>query len=291
MAPRGSPVVKFALTFGQLNPVVWLDVAREADRVGFESLWLSEHLVIPVAMAGSPFAGETHPPVPPETPVYDAAAYLAHLAALTERVRLGTYVYLLGIRHPFISARAFATLDLVSGGRAVLGVGSGWLASEWEAVGLDPATRGARLDEAIGVCRRLWVEPVIEHHGTHFDFAPVAFEPKPLQQPVPIHVGGESARALRRAAQLGDGWLGMRHTPESAAARVAELRTLLDAAGRPASALEITVSGACESRADRLAWERAGVDRLIVSPWRRSAEAVGAITTFAGRRIGGDGNG
>jgi probable F420-dependent oxidoreductase len=275
--------VKFAVTFGRLNPKIWVEAAQLADQLGFDSVWLPEHLVIPVAMAGSPYPGEEHPPVPPETPIYDAVGLLCHVAALTERVRLGTYVYLLGIRHPFVSARGFATLDLLSGGRAMLGAGAGWLESEWHAVGLDPGTRGARLDEAIGVCRRLWTETHVEHHGKFFDFAPVAFEPKPVQRPVPIHIGGESPRALSRAARLGDGWIGMAHTPDSAARQVGELRRLLAAAGRSEDALEVTVGGACDTPADVVRWEEAGVDRLIVSPWQRSKEALGAMTGFAAR--------
>ena len=133
--------MKFAVTFGRLNPAFWLDVAMLADDLGFESIWLPEHLVFPLEMRGQLNPGEEHPPVPASTPVYDAGAYLSFIAAKTSRIRLGTFVYLLGIRHPFVGARAFATLDVVSGGRAEVGVGAGWLVNEWEAVGLDPRTR------------------------------------------------------------------------------------------------------------------------------------------------------
>ncbi|MHB8219326.1 MAG: TIGR03619 family F420-dependent LLM class oxidoreductase [Acidimicrobiales bacterium] len=273
--------MKFGVTFGTVAPPHWLDVARTADRLGYESLWLPEHLVLPLTMTGSPFEGIDHPPLPAETPVYEPIAYLSYVAGLTARVRLGTYVYLLGIRHPFASARGWATLDIVSGGRAMAGVGAGWLAAEWEAVGLDPRSRGGRLDEAIGICRQLWTEPSIEHHGHHFDFGPVAFEPKPVQRPIPIHVGGESRVALERAGRLGDGWLGMAHTPESAASSAARLRRAAIESGRPAGAVEVTVSGSCDTAADLAAWEAAGVDRLIVRPWTRSSDAVEAMTRFA----------
>jgi len=273
--------MKFGVTFGTVGPAHWLDVARAADRLGYESLWLPEHLVLPVEMTGSPFQGKGHPPLPAETPVYEPIGYLSYVAALTTRVRLGTYVYLLGIRHPFASARGWATLDIVSGGRAVAGVGAGWLAAEWESVGLDPRSRGGRLDEAIGICRRLWTEPEVEHHGSHFDFGPVAFEPKPVQRPIPIHVGGESSAALERAGRLGDGWLGMAHTPDTAALSVARLHRTAAECGRPPGAVEVTVSGSCDTDVDLAAWEAAGVDRLIVRPWARSADAVEAMTRFA----------
>lgn len=274
--------MKFAITFGQLHPAYWLEAVREADRLGYESAWLPEHLVFPVEMRGQLVPGEEHPPVPPSTPVYEPGAYLSFVAAQTTRIRLGTFVYLLGIRHPFVGARAFATLDVLSGGRAEVGVGAGWMTTEWEAVGLDPATRGRRLDEAIEVCKRLWTEEVIEHHGEFFDFAPVMFEPKPVQHPhPPIVVGGESDRALRRAARLGDGWIGMSHTPESVVPQVRKLRAFEEEYGRADRPVQVTVMGAVRESADLQRWAEAGVDRLIVVPWTRSREAVDGLRRFA----------
>jgi probable F420-dependent oxidoreductase len=276
-----------ALTFGQLNPAFWEQVAQEADALGYESLWLPEHLVFPLEIAGELIPGEEHPPVPPTVPIYEPCAYLSFLAAKTERIRFGTFVYLLGIRHPFVSARGFATLDIVSGGRALCGVGAGWLTTEWEAAGLDPSTRGRRLDEAIDVVRKLWTEETISHDGEFFPFAPVAFEPKPpTPGGPPILVGGESKRALRRAAEKGDGWLGMAHTPESAAERRAELRRLAEAAGRNPDEIEVTVMGVVEREPDLDRWEEAGVDRLIVTPWSRSREAVAGIRRLAALSAG-----
>jgi probable F420-dependent oxidoreductase len=276
--------LKFAVTFGQLNPAFWLDAAVAADELGFESIWLPEHLVFPVEMRGQLVPGEEHAPVPASTPVYDACAYLSFIAGRTTRIRLGTFVYLLGIRHPFVGARAFATLDVVSGGRAEVGVGAGWLVNEWEAVGLDPKTRGRRLDEAITVCKRLWTDEVIEHDGEFYDFAPVMFEPKPVQKPhPPVLVGGESDRALARAARLGDGWIGMHHTPDTVSLQVKKLRELLQTGSRDGDTFTITCSSLAKDAEDIEAWERAGVDRLIVTPWKRSPEAIEAMKTFAER--------
>jgi len=274
--------LKFAVTFGRLNPVFWLDAAVLADELGFESIWLPEHLVFPVEMHGQLVPGEEHPPVPASTPVYDAGAYLSFIAARTTRIRLGTFVYLLGIRHPFVGARAFATLDVVSGGRAEVGVGAGWLVNEWQAVGLDPRTRGRRLEEAIAVCKRLWTEDVIEHHGEFFDFPPVMFEPKPVQKPhPPVLVGGESDRALERAARLGDGWIGMHHTPESVALPVKKLRDHLGMYPEKRAGFTITCSGLVTHPDEVQVWSDAGVDRLIVTPWKRSPEALDSMKRFA----------
>jgi probable F420-dependent oxidoreductase len=274
--------VKFGVALGRLNPAFFVPVVDEAERLGFESVWLPEHLVCPIEMGGSPFPGQEHPPVPPSTPVFDAFAYLSFLAGRTQNLRLATHVYLLGLRHPFISARAIATLDIVSGGRAIVGIGAGWLGTEWEAIGLDFASRGRRVDEALDVCRRLWTDEVIEQHGEFFDFGPVMFEPKPVQKPhPPVIVGGESGAALRRAARAGDGWVGMDHTLESVAASIARLRALREEAGRADQPFEITVGGPVSSEDDIKRWEDAGVDRLICSPWRRSPEAVDGLRAFS----------
>jgi len=276
--------VDFGLALGRLNPAVYLEVTREADRLGFESVWLPEHLVLPRTMSRSPRPGETHPPVPPDIPVFDAFTYLGFLAGATERIRLATHVYNIGLRHPFVAARAVQTLDLVSGGRAIFGVGASWLEEEWIAAQLDFSTRGRRVDECIEVCKRLWSEHEVAHHGEFFSFDTVLFEPKPIQKPwPPILVGGESPAALRRAAASGDGWVGITHTVESVAPQIETLRNLLAEQGRTLDGFEIVLGGPVESPADAQRWADVGVTRLIVSPWRRSAEAVAGLREFAER--------
>ena len=116
-------------------------------------------------MGGSPRTGDGHPPIPPETPTYDVFVSLAMVAAVTSRIRVGTNVYNIGLRHPFIVARAVASLDVLSNGRLDFGIGASWLAEEWEAVEIDFENRGRRIDETIDVCRRLWSEDAVEHQG------------------------------------------------------------------------------------------------------------------------------
>jgi probable F420-dependent oxidoreductase len=274
--------IRVGVPLGMLHPRSWVEVAEAADRLGYESVWIPEHLVLPVAATGSPYHGSDHPPVPPDLPVFDAFGYLAYLAGRTERLRLGTHVYNIGLRHPFVTARAVATLDVVSGGRVELGVGASWLAAEWDAVGLDFATRGTRVDEALEVCLRLWTDDVVEHHGRHFDFAPVMFEPKPVQRPHPrIHVGGDGPAALRRAATVGDGWIPMNHTLEQVPAAVDRLAELRERAGRPGR-VEVTLAASIESVDDLDRYADAGVDRVLVRPWARSREAVDGLRRFAG---------
>jgi probable F420-dependent oxidoreductase len=274
--------VKFGVALGALNPHFHLDATLEAERLGFESVWLPEHLIFTRTMTNSPHPGEDIPPVPPTAPIYDAFAYLGYLAGRTERVRLGTHVYNIGLRHPFTAARGAQTLDILSGGRFEFGIGASRLKEEWDVTELDFASRAGRVDEAIEACKKLWTDETVSFHGEFFNFDEVVFEPKPVQKPwPPMLVGGESKAALRRAARLGDGWIGMAHTFESAATSIATLRTLLAEHGRDAATFQIVLGGPITSVDDVRRWEDLGVTRIIVSPWRRSPEAVEAMQRFA----------
>ena len=278
--------IKVGTSVGMLNPRYFEDVAVAADELGYESLWMPEHLVFPQQMAGSPFlaqAGEaSHPPVPPETPLFDVFSYLSFLAGRTSRIRLGTNVYLMGLRHPFIAARSIQTLDIVSGGRAEVGVGAGWLRSEWEAVGMDPGTRGRRLDEVLQVCKRLWTEETVVHKGEFYQFDEVMFEPKPVQRPhPPIHIGGESTAALRRVARYGNGWYGIGHTLTTIKPVLAKLREIVATEGRDPDQLEIITACDVSSWDELRRWEDLGVTRLVVCPWRRGKDSVAGLQRFA----------
>jgi probable F420-dependent oxidoreductase len=277
---HGGTAVKIGISLGTLNPTLWVEATREADRLGFESVWMPEHLVIPVALTGSPHAGDEHPPIPANVPVFDVFTYLAFLAGQTEQIHFGTQVYNIGLRHPFIVARAVTTLDVISGGRVELGIGASWLAAEWEALGLDFGTRGRRVDEAIDVCQRLWRDEVVEHHGEFFDFPPVMFEPKPTRSGgPPLHIGGDGPAALRRAATVGDGWIPMNHTLEeipAAARRIARLRS---DAGRTGN-VEITLGGGAGLDELRRCADM-GIGRALVKPWRSSKDALESLRRFA----------
>lgn len=183
------------------DPKYYPEVAAKAEEVGFESVWLPEHLILPTAFP------DTHRPIAPETPFLDP--FVAHgvAAGRTKKVLLGTGVYILPLRNPFVTARAVATLDYLSNGRAVLGCGIGWLEKEFEVVGETWTNRAGRTREIVEILKRLWTEDVIEHHGKYYDFGPVKFEPKPVRKPrPPILMGGNAPAALRRAAEIGDGW-------------------------------------------------------------------------------------
>jgi probable F420-dependent oxidoreductase len=272
--------MKIGIALGTVRPDRWGEVTEEADRLGYESVWLPEHLVIPVDTAGSPYAGAEHPPVPPDVQVHDAFAFLCYLAGRTRQIRFSTHVFNIGLRHPFVTARAVTTLDVVSGGRAMFGVGASWLEAEWAAMGLDFTSRGRRVDEAIALCQQLWSERVIEHHGEFFDFDPVMFEPKPVQEPwPPIHIGGDGPAALRRAATVGDGWIPMNHTVDQIPPDAARIAALREKAGR-AGTVEITMGIGADLDSLRAAAE-AGVGRALVRPWTRGSETIDGLRRFA----------
>jgi probable F420-dependent oxidoreductase len=270
-----------------LRPEHMATVAEQAERLGFESVWVAEHLVFPTIIRSRyPYSAEGVPPINPATPLLDPLLVLMQIAARTERIRLGTNVYILPLRHPLAVARMAMTLDLLSNGRLLFGVGLGWLQEEFAAVGVDFASRGARAREYVRAIRALWTEPEPSFQGRYVAFGPVKFEPKPAQTPhPPIVFGGESAAALRRAAALGDGWYGVGHSPHSAGVQTARLRGLLAEAGRSAVSFEVTVShaGSELTRDDVERYAVAGVHRVVSLPWRRGRDAADGLARLAER--------
>lgn len=275
--------VKVGVPLFLLRPERMPEVAQRAEELGFESVWLPEHVIFPAEIRSPyPYAPGGRPPIVPTTPLLDPMVLLAFVAARTRRIRLGTNVFLPALRHPIASARMIVTLDLVSGGRLSLGVGAGWLAEEFVALQVDFATRGARLRECVRAWKVLWSDESPSFRGRFFCFERVKFEPKPVQKPhPPVVFGGESETALRRAAQLGNGWYGVRHTPESAARQVARLRALLAEYGRQDEPFEVTVSAGPVDELQCEEFARAGVHRVVVLPWQRDREAEERLEQLA----------
>ena len=267
----------------QVGPRAWVPITTAAEEAGFDSVFVPEHLIMPVAMTGKPGTPhEGEPPISGDTPAWDPLLQLAFLAARTESIRLGTNVFNLGLRHPFITARAITTLDLVSGGRVELGIGASWLSEEWQAMELPFETRGRRVDESMRIIQRLFTEDVIEHEGEFFAFQPVKFQPKPVQDPwPPMLIGGDSPAALRRAAELGDGWLPMAQTFETLPGNLARLHELREQYGRADRRFEVTVFRLGDDTLDGLRRiEALGVDRVLVAPWTSGRDAVDGIKRF-----------
>jgi probable F420-dependent oxidoreductase len=247
------------------DPDLLVAKATRAEELGFESLWRGDHLLLPARVADRyPHSASGAPPFEPSAPVLEVITVLAYLAQATKRIRLVTGVLVLPLREPVAVARAMQTLDTLSGGRAALGVGAGWLAEEFGFTGADFASRGERLDEAIALLRTLWREPLVSFHGRYTTIDAARFEPKPPQLGgPPIIGGGESPVALRRAATLCDGWYGHRPSAADAAHRVQALLAIRRRAGVP-EPFEITVRVPADiSRDDLARLEQAGVDRAV----------------------------
>jgi probable F420-dependent oxidoreductase len=274
------------------DPDVLIRKAQAAEKLGFESLWRGDHLLLPAAIRESyPHAAGGRPPFSPDAPVLDVLTVLAFLAQATSSIRLATGVLVLPLREPVAVARAVGTLDVLSRGRAMLGVGAGWLEEEFGFCGQDFATRNDRLDEAIALLRALWADAEIHHDGPAYPITSARFEPKPSQLGgPPIVGGGESPRALRRAALKCDGWYGHLGDAETAAERVEHLRELRRSRGL-AAPFEITVRVAPDATHDEIArLADAGVDR-VVAEIGSFEEPVGqadleAMARFADRHIG-----
>lgn len=282
--------MKVGVPLFRIRPEQAQAVACRAEALGFDSVWVPEHVVFPPRFGSRyPYAADGVPPITPDSPVLDPLMLLTHVAAATSRIRLGTNIYLVPLRHPLLAARAAVTLDILSGGRLTLGVGVGWLKEEFQALGVDFRTRGGRARECVRALRALWTEPEPRFHGRYFSFGPVKFEPKPVQKPcIPIVFGGETEAALARAAALGDGWYGVGHTPETARAQVQKLRALLERAGRARVPFEITASHRAPTltRDDVERYADAGVHRIAVVPWRRGREAEEALGRVADEVLG-----
>lgn len=203
------------------GPADLVAVARAVEGGGFDYLACCDHVAVPRRLA--PAMG---------TVWYDPVATLAHLAAVTERVRLLSHVAVVGLRHPLVTAKQYATLDHLSGGRLVLGVGAGHVREEFEVLGADFERRGAVLDEVVDALRAaLGPEEFPEHHGKAYDFAGLGQRPRPAQPSVPLWVGGSSPAAVRRAALKGDGWLPQGDPRDRLPAQIARLRQLREQAG------------------------------------------------------------
>jgi probable F420-dependent oxidoreductase len=198
------------------DPAPLIAVARRADELGYAWVPCSDHIA--VTKAAVPAMGPTW---------YAPATTLAFIAGFTQRVRLLTHVLVLPYHNPFDIAKQYATLDRLSGGRVILGVGAGHLRGEFRALNAPFDDRGAVTDEYIAIINTLWTEEEASHHGERFDFDGLHLAPRPVQQPrPPIWVGGNSRRAARRAAELGDGWVPWEVTPDEVGDRLDYVRGL-----------------------------------------------------------------
>jgi len=260
-------------------------VAETAEELGFESIWSIEHVCMPVSY-GSPYpynpTGKVEAPL--DAPIPDPLIPLAYLAARTERLRLATGVMVLPQRHPLQLAKTLATLDRFSRGRAILGIGIGWMREEFDALGLPFERRGARTTETVRAMRSLWKEGPSEFAGEFYRWSKLEQSPKPVRPGgVPIHLGGHTELAARRAARWGDGFMPQLDGPEEMKPLLEIMRAECERVGRSAAELEITAGSSHSlSLAEAKGYEAAGASRVFFVPSSRRAEKVAeALRRFA----------
>jgi probable F420-dependent oxidoreductase len=231
--------------------------ARRMEALGYDSLWASDHVVIPHRITSRyPYSPTGTFPLAPEVPFLEPLTTLALVAGVTERVRLGTSILVLPHRNPVLAAKMAATLDHLSGGRLVLGVGVGWMREEIELLGGDYDRRGAWSDEALAVMRACWREARTAHHGEFFSFDELGVFPKPTRGDIPILIGGHTPRALRRVVALGDGWHAAFITPDALRADIARLREECVRQKRPFERVTISVRAGLSLRSAPLGSDR-----------------------------------
>jgi probable F420-dependent oxidoreductase len=230
---------------GMRDPQAIRLVAEQAEAAGLDSVWAADHVVLPTGVSSLyPYHVDGDFLIPPEMPFMDQFTCLAYVAGITSKVKLGTAVNLLPLRHPLVVAKTVATLDVLSAGRVVLGVAAGWLAEEFDALGLPFKERGKMLDEGIEVLREIWTQPNASFAGEFYNFKNVAAHPMPAQKPYPpIWIGGHTKPVMRRAARVGDVWLPplFGTTPASLAASFESVREMAEQAGRPRNSVNLAL--------------------------------------------------
>jgi probable F420-dependent oxidoreductase len=271
--------MKFGMMFANVGPFVQPDeaafFASACEEVGIESIWTVEHVVVPAGyQAQYPYSPSGKMPGPENSPIPDPLIWLSYVAAATRTIKLGTGILILPQRHPAYVAKEVATLDVLSKGRVILGIGIGWLEEEFKALGIPFESRVARTEEACQALRTLWKPGANAFKGEHFAWDALESNPKPVQDRIPIVVGGHVKGAARRAARVGDGFFPMK-------TEGGRLEELLDAmgeecakVGRDPSEIEITTASPGNDLDAIRRLEDRGVSRLAIGPPGFDREAV-----------------
>ncbi|PKB70583.1 MAG: hypothetical protein BZY87_10045 [SAR202 cluster bacterium Io17-Chloro-G6] len=261
--------------------------AKKAEDLGFESLWMAEHPIIPVHTT-SKYGGTPDGSIPESmSDMADPFIGLAIASATTNKIMLGTSICLVPEHNPLIQAKQIAALDFHSGGRFIFGIGTGWLREETEIMGGDFDHRWTQARESIEAMKQLWTKDEAEYHGRYYDFPPVKVFPKPVQKPhPPVFLGGDAKNVFKRVVSYGDGWMPVRATTESIKAGRASLDELADAAGRDPKSIQILVFGA-SSREEIKQMEDAGADMATVRlPSTAPGEALPGLEKLAEEMLG-----
>jgi probable F420-dependent oxidoreductase len=263
-----------------------IGAAKKAEAIGVESLWTFEHVMIPVDYQSKyPYSPTGKMGAPPETNLVDPLIALATIAASTTKIRLATGVNILSQTNPLYLAKQSASLDFVSGGRFMLGVGIGWLREEFEALGVPFEKRGARFDDYVVAMRKIWSGEVVEHQSEFLSWSGFKSYPVPVQRPgVPIIIGGSKGKAFERIAKYGDGWYAPTGNVEQLAELLPPLKAACAAVGRKLSSVEISAMWipAVEGVEAVKRYADLGVSRLVVPTFAIGGTSIEAFDRFGG---------
>jgi probable F420-dependent oxidoreductase len=261
--------MKFGLMYANAGPFAFPEMlghlATTAERVGVESIWTVEHVVIPVGYKSTyPYDKSGRIPAPEQMPIPDPLIALAYAAALTKKLRLATGILILPQRHPLYVAKEVASLDVLSNGRVILGIGVGWLEEEFDALGIPFAERAGRTAEAVRAMRSLWKDEAEPFEGKYYKWGKLESHPKPVQKPgVPIVVGGHTELAARRAARYGDGFFPGVAEDEKLDWLLGIMREECKKVGRDASKIEVSAGRAAPSLDSVKRLQDQGVSRFM----------------------------
>ncbi len=241
------------------------DTARSAESLGFESLWMPEHPCIPVNY-GTPFPGSPDGKAPRQYwSSYDPFVALSFAASATRTLRIGTGICLVAQRDPIITAKEVASLDVLSGGRFLFGIGGGWLREEMELMGAHYERRWAQVKDRIAAMKKIWTEPEARYEGEFARFPPIKSDPKPVQKPYPpIHVGGNHPHGYKRVGEWADGWIPLRLTPAEVAEGREKITGYARRAGRDPDRIEISVFGQEPTREQLEEYAASGAARYVI---------------------------
>ncbi len=286
--------MKFGIIFANTGPFsdgpAAAAMARAAEASGFESLWTVEHVVVPSGYESTyPYDPSGKMPGPEEMPIPDPLVWLSFVAGATSTIRLATGILIVPQRSPVVLAKEVATLDHLSGGRLELGIGVGWLEEEFDAIGVPFAERGKRTDDHIAAMRALWTGDKASHHSEFTNFDDCISLPKPVNGAVPVHVGGHTAIAARRAGRLGDGFFPGRGDLGELSRSFDIVRDTAKEHGRDADAIEFTAGGATigSGAVDAVkALADIGVDRVMVPAFAFWGDTPDALAKYGDEVIG-----
>lgn len=276
------------INVGFTSPAQVTALALKAEEVGLESVWTFEHVIVPADYESTyPYSSKGKMGATPETPFLDPLIALAHVAAVTETLKIGTSVNILPQTNPLLAAKQVASLDVLSGGRLLYGVGVGWLEEEYVAMGTPFARRGKRFDDYLVAMKKVWAGGSVEHQSDFLQWSGFESHPLPAQRPhPPVLIGGTSDAAFRRVARHGDGWVAPNAGVEALRGHLERLNRIAEAEGRELDSIEVTSMWVYAKEPDALSeYEDLGVSRLLVPLLATGLEPLAGIEML-GERVG-----